>query len=107
MNKDGYPDPTAEKAIHNIMRGQKKMELEDTIQLMLSAYYKDRFKAEYYQTKIRYAKLIRMVNNWDNLSFEPTCSKETYICQLEAMREYINILESRAKTERIELDGNL
>ena len=32
------------------------MELQDTIELMNSAEYKDRFKAEYYQAKIRYDK---------------------------------------------------
>ena len=30
------------------------MELKDTVALMESDDYKDRFKAEYYQTKIRY-----------------------------------------------------
>lgn len=83
------------------------MELVDTIAFMMSPYYKERFKGEYYQLKIRYAKLTKMVNNWDNLSFEPTCSKETYVTQLEAMRMYIDILELRAKTEGIELNGNL
>ena len=29
-------------------------ELKDTIQNMVSEDYKERFKAEYYQTKIRY-----------------------------------------------------
>lgn len=29
-------------------------ELKDTIELMNSSDYKDRFKAEYYQLKIRY-----------------------------------------------------
>ena len=33
------------------------MELKDTIEMMNSADYKERFKAEYYQTKIRYEKL--------------------------------------------------
>lgn len=37
------------------------MELKDTIDLMLSEDYKDRFKAEYYQTKIRYDKLHKML----------------------------------------------
>ena len=32
------------------------MELKDTIELMNSADYKERFKAEYFQTKIRYEK---------------------------------------------------
>lgn len=33
------------------------MELKDTIEMMTSEDYKERFKAEYYQTKIRYEKL--------------------------------------------------
>ena len=38
---------------------------------MTSKDYKERFKAEYYQLKIRYEKLDAMIKNWDNLSFEP------------------------------------
>ena len=37
------------------------MELKDTIQMMQSADYKERFKAEYYQTVIRYEKLDAML----------------------------------------------
>ena len=33
----------------------------DTIELMNSSEYKDRFKAEYYQLKIRYTKLHAML----------------------------------------------
>ena len=33
------------------------MELKDTIEMMTSNDYKERFKAEYYQAKIRYEKL--------------------------------------------------
>ena len=33
------------------------MELKDTIEMMMSEDYKERFKAEYNQTKIRYEKL--------------------------------------------------
>ena len=38
------------------------MELKDTIKLMESENYKERFKAEYYQTKIRYEKLKKLNN---------------------------------------------
>lgn len=50
------------------------MELKDTIELMQSADYKDRFKAEYYQTKIRYEKLHSMTIKYEagTLDFEPT-----------------------------------
>ncbi len=37
------------------------MELKDTIEMMNSEDYKERFKAEYYQTLIRYNKLSEMV----------------------------------------------
>ena len=33
------------------------MELKDTVDLMISDDYKERFRAEYYQTKDRYNKL--------------------------------------------------
>lgn len=36
------------------------MELKDTVELMLSDDYRDRMKAEYWKTKIRYDKLDRM-----------------------------------------------
>lgn len=109
MNMSGYPDPTAEKAIARVMkenrRKRKKMDLMDTVALMASKDYKARFKAEYYQLKIRYHKLKVMVDAWDNLSFTPTCSRQTYCLQLEAMRSYINILDHRAKAEGIILEN--
>ena len=36
------------------------MELKDTVELMNSSDYKDRFKAEYQQVKIRHEKLRKM-----------------------------------------------
>jgi hypothetical protein len=40
-------------------------ELKETMELMNSADYKDRFKAEYYQVAIRYQKLSAMLEKWD------------------------------------------
>ena len=37
------------------------MELKDTIKMMDNVDYKERFKAEYYQTKIRYEKLVGLL----------------------------------------------
>ena len=37
------------------------MELKETIDLMVSADWKDRFIAEYLQTKIRYEKLHKLI----------------------------------------------
>ena len=108
MNASGYADPTAERAVAHVMKEQKGakriMELKDTIEMMTSPDYRERFKAEYYQLKIRYAKLKKIVDGWDGLSFTPTCSRQTYCLQLEAMRSYINIMEHRAKAERVILE---
>ena len=41
------------------------MTLKDTIKLMESEDYKERFKAEYYQTKIRYNKLHEMIIKYE------------------------------------------
>lgn len=79
------------------------MELKDTIKLMTSEDYKERFLAEYWQVKIRYNKLKNMVDNWDNLNFRPTCSKFTYNLQLSYMEQYLDILKERAIWERIDL----
>ena len=41
------------------------MELKDTIEMMNSENFQERFKAEYWQTKIRYDKLHEMVVKYD------------------------------------------
>ena len=79
------------------------MELKDTVEMMLSDDYKERFKAEYWQLKIRHDKLQKMVDNWNNLDFTPTCSYSTYVCQLLAMEDYMALLRSRAEQEEVEL----
>lgn len=80
------------------------MELKDTIEMMQSADYKERFKAEYFQTVIRFRKLNTMFVNWDKLDFTPTCPKHLFTLQLRAMYDYIEILKERAKLEDIELE---
>lgn len=81
------------------------MELIDTVKLMNSSNYKERFKAEYYQTKIRYDKLFLMITKWDEgtLEFTPTCSRTLFGRQLHHMRMYLIDLECRAKIEGIDL----
>ena len=72
---------------------------------MDSEDYKDRFKAEYYQTKIRYDKLHKMVIKYEagNLDFTPSCSLELLKNQLSYMGNYLRILEIRAEVEGIKL----
>ena len=56
------------------------MELKDTIEMMNSENFQERFKAEYWQTKIRYDKLHEMVVKYDawELDFEPKRSIELF-----------------------------
>ena len=79
-------------------------DLKETISLMTSDDYKERFLAEYYQLETRYLKLRKMYENWDNLPFTPTCPKSCYEKQLDAMFNYLVILVSRALQEEIKLD---
>lgn len=82
------------------------MELRDTVEMMNSADYKERFKAEHQQVVIRYQKLAAMLEKWDNgeLNFEPTCPRSTYNMQVRAMTDYIAVLEARAVMEGVDLD---
>lgn len=79
--------------------------LADTVALMTSNDYKDRFKAEYHQLLIRTTALENMVEKWDSgeLNFTPTCPRSTYDLQLHAMNDYLSVLEMRAKLEEVDL----
>ena len=83
------------------------MKLADTVEMMNSADYKERFKAEYAQLVIRYNGLRNMLEKWDNgtLEFEPTCPRSTYNLQIEAMVNYIAVLEARAVMENVDLES--
>ena len=83
------------------------MELKGTVEMMNSADYKERFKAEYLQAVIRYKKLQAMLDKWDNgeLNFQPTCPRSTYNMQIKAMTDYIAVLEARAVMEGVELES--
>ena len=82
------------------------MDLIDTIEMMGSSDYKEKFKAEYAQLVIRYYGLKNMLEKWDNgtLEFKPTCPRSTYNLQIKAMTDYIAILEARAVMENIDLE---
>ena len=82
------------------------MNLNETISLMTSDDYQERFKAEYFQLKIRHDRLKQMVEKWNagDLAFQPTCPKSTYTLQLRAMEDYLAILEARALMEEISLN---
>lgn len=92
------------------------MELKNTVALMNSEDYKERFKAEYYQTKIRYEKLKAFntkieaanVTKWKTEGVrvgmpKHDCPDNILVAQQRAMGDYLHILEVRAVIEGIEL----
>lgn len=83
------------------------MQLKDTIQLMNSENYKDRFVAEYLQLIVRIKGLEKMLVKYrcGKLNFTPKCSYELLKAQLKTMEDYKFYLEIRAKIEGIELRG--
>ena len=103
--EDGYKSWCPKHVFDKANAEVKNEELAATARMMVSADYKERFKAEYIQVKNRYNGLLTMIEKWDNnnLPFVPTCPRETYNFQLKAMREYMDILVVRAKIECIEL----
>lgn len=94
-----------------------KKDLKDTALLMQSDDYKERFIAEYWQTKIRYEKL-KDFNNRIEASSRTQCfgkriDEPNHDCpegllseQQYAMGQYLHILEVRAVIEGIELEGD-
>ena len=85
-------------------------DLKETTAFMISDDYKERFKAEYWQTKIRYEKLkafntkIEAFIRGEKVE-EPKhdCSYELLRKQQYAMEEYLHILELRAVVEGVDL----
>lgn len=82
------------------------MELKDTVSLMTSEDYKERFKAEFYQLENRITKLENMLKKWDSgeLNFTPTCPREMYDDQIDAMSKYYKVLLDRAELENIDIE---
>lgn len=81
------------------------MELKDTIEMMNSPDYKERFKAEYQQLKIRYDKLDAMTVKYEagTLDFTPNCSLQLLKKQKMHMGCYLCCLKIRAEIEGITL----
>lgn len=105
------------------------MELKETIELMQSGDYRERFKAEYLQTKIRYEKL-KYLNTRIEASYRTNgnvpaemnavipdackyavvvempphdCPEDLLREQQRVMGEYLHLLEVRAVIEGIDL----
>ena len=100
-------EKTLEEKINDINH-LEGVSLEDTIELMKSDDYKERFVAEYRQLQIRYNKLSKHLDNITNCiedkEFSVTAPIEIYYDQLNYMLGYIKTLEKRAKFENINLN---
>lgn len=92
------------------------MELKHTVSAMTSLDYKDRFIAEYQQTKIRYEKLksfntriaaARATAKSGKAVEMPRhdCPDRLLLEQQAIMGKYLHILEVRAVIENIDLQG--
>ena len=85
------------------------MTMEQTGELMLSEDYKERFKAEYWQTKIRYERLkkyntrIEAADLMHRSGPPHDCPSFLLNEQQEIMGRYLHLLEVRAEIEGIEL----
>ena len=91
-------------------------DLRETVELMTSADYKERFKAEYWQTKIRYEKLKKFNTRIEAANAVSCETKHTIVempehdCpewilreQEKIMSEYLHMLEMRALIEGIDI----
>lgn len=81
-----------------------------TVDGMLSDDYKERFKAEYKQTKIRYerlhtfnTKILASKINVESEEPKHDCPESVLLDQEKTMRKYLEILELRAAIEKIDL----
>lgn len=83
--------------------------LEETVKPMRSADYKERMRAEYWQTKIRYDKLHAYITKIRAAEIAGTeapphdCPVEMLRDQAYHMGKYLHILELRAGIEGVEL----
>lgn len=80
------------------------MRLADTVNLMYSNDWKDRFIAEYIQLQIRIIKLEEVLNNTsDSFTAPDSMTKAIMFKQLDAMESYKVCLEKRADIAGIDL----
>ena len=86
---------------------EKQMKLSETVELMCSENFKDRFLAEYLQLKIRLNGLNAMLEKYKNgtLDFKPKCSYNLLNAQRKVMEIYLSYLEERAEIENISIDN--
>ena len=82
------------------------MKLSETIDMMNSEDFKERFRAEYFQLENRIIGLSSMLDKYrkGTLDFRPKCSLKILDGQLNAMLIYKTHLIERAKIEGVSLE---
>ena len=82
------------------------MKLNDTVEMMNSNDFKERFKAEYFQLSNRIEGLSNMLINYrkGTLNFTPKCDIKILDGQMQSMIIYKTHLTERAKIEGINLE---
>lgn len=86
------------------------IELKETVDMMISNDYKERFIAEYQQTQTRYLKLRKFCDRIEAAELCDTVEMPKHDCPLSILREqqkhmgmYLHTLEVRAIIEGIDL----
>ena len=104
LTSDVMREYTLEEKIENINHLDGVC-LADTATMMVSPDYRERFVAEYMQTKIRYNHLHQMIVKMDagTLNFEPKTPRLVLVNQKSFMGQYLGQLEIRAEIEGIQL----
>ena len=83
------------------------MELKDTIEMMTSEDYKERFRGEFCQLEIRAKKLLAFIRKCEDAQIEGKeeprheCPLILLRKQFDAMAEYLDILRKRALIENV------
>ena len=97
------------------MNMREVKDLKDTAEMMSSEDYKERFRAEYHQTKIRYERLKKFnteIEAVSKMQYDMPCriKMPKHDCpegilreQQRCMGEYLHLLELRAVIEGIDL----
>ena len=80
---------------------RKASDLEKTIPDMLSNDYRDRLKAEYRQTLIRYHKLCDFLNKLERGETTANCPVTLLVREHNIMSDYLDVLRERAMIEKI------
>ena len=105
--KEAFENMINEKYIKltSSISGDDRMNLADTVSLMLSDDWKDRFIAEYLQVKIRYNKLHKLIIKREvgKLDFKTPISLNSWKEQAHHMGLYLFELEKQAAIHGIEL----